>query len=411
MAKAKPRTKATKTVAAKAAATQTVAEEPESSPAQKSRWRVSGLWSEGFGKVATRSLQVIIIAVILAAIVFAMSRLSLVMIPVVLAIIFASTLWPLTKRLRQTRIPHALIAVIELVGIMALLGIIGWLITWAVVAQRSDLALQARDGFREFMEWVHTLSFVPPDDELMKWAEDALSKVQGSTIGSGAIAGVSAVGSFVTGLVLMIIMLFFFLKDGPEIWRFLLRPFNGSALARAERAGKQTVQTLGAYVRGTAIVALADAVGIGVGLAILQVPLALPLAVLVFLLAFIPLVGAVLAGILAALVALVANGFVVALIVVGIVVLVNRLEGDLLHPIVLGRTLKLHPLVILIALTIGTVLSGVLGAVLAVPIAAVLWAIIQVWDGPGQPAKAFRPHPGDYPETEKPAEKTAKKAK
>lgn len=370
-------------------------EAPEESGDTPTRRPAGRLWGDSFGTIATRALQIVIVVLLAAGVFFAMSTLSLVMIPIVLALIFASTLWPLTQRLRERRVPGALIATLELLGIVALLGLIGWLIAWAVVAQWDDLASQARDGFRQLTEWLHTLPFMPSGDELQKWGEEALSSIESARVGSGAIAGVSAVGQFFAGFILMIIMLFFFLKDGPEIWRFLQRPLNGKALVRAQRAGAQTVQTLGAYVRGTAIVAFADAVGIGLGLFILQVPLALPLSVLVFLLAFIPLVGAVLAGVLAALVALVANGPVVALIVVGIVVLVNRLEGDLLHPIVLGRALKLHPLVILIALTVGTVLSGVLGAVLAVPIAAVLWAIIQVWDGPNTPAKAFRPKPGE----------------
>jgi predicted PurR-regulated permease PerM len=154
---------------------------------------------------------------------------------------------------------------------------------------------------------------------------------------------------------------------------FLLRPFRGEPYERALRVGDKTVTVLGSYVRGTATVAAVDAVGILIGLLILQVPLALPLAVLVFLLAFIPIVGATLAGILAALVALVANGWVVALLVVGVVVLVNQLEGNLLQPVLMGRSMQLHAFVILIALTAGTVLGGIVGAVLAVPITAVAW--------------------------------------
>lgn len=357
--------------------------------------RVSKLWSDGLGTFATRAIQIIIVVGIVAAAAYLLSVLSLVMIPIVLAIILASTLWPLTRRMRAAGIPRALIAAGELIGIVAALGVIGWLITWAVLAQWDDLASQARQGFDQLMDWVHTLPFVPSDDELQRMLSESMQHLQDFNIGSGAAAGVSAVAAFFTGFVLMVIILFFFLKDGPEIWRFLLRPFAGRGLARARRAGAETVKTLGAYVRGTAIVAFADAVGIGIGLVILQVPLALPLSVLVFLLAFIPLVGAVLAGVLAALVAFVANGPVVALIVIGVVVLVNRLEGDLLHPLVLGRALKLHPLVILIALTVGTVVSGVLGAVLAVPIAAVIWSIIQVWDGPNLPARRFRPRPDE----------------
>jgi len=176
------------------------------------------------------------------------------------------------------------------------------------------------------------------------------------------------------------------------MWAFLLRPFRGEPYQRALRVGDKTVTVLGSYVRGTATVAAVDAVGILIGLLILQVPLALPLAVLVFLLAFIPIVGATLAGILAALVALVANGWVVALLVVGVVVLVNQLEGNLLQPVLMGRSMQLHAFVILIALTAGTVLGGIVGAVLAVPITAVAWGIVQVWDGPHTPARWARPH-------------------
>ena len=134
-------------------------------------------------------------------------------------------------------------------------------------------------------------------------------------------------------------------------------------------------------------------IGILIGLLILQVPLAIPLAALVFLLAFIPIVGATVAGILAALVALVANGWVVALIVVGVVVLVNQLEGNFLQPFLMGRSMKLHAFVVLVALTVGTVLGGILGAVLAVPITAVVWGAVQVWDGPSTPARWARPKP------------------
>ena len=132
-------------------------------------------------------------------------------------------------------------------------------------------------------------------------------------------------------------------------------------------------------MRGTALVALIDAVFIGVGLAVVGVPLALPLAVVVFVTAFIPVVGATVAGIVAALVALVTNGLVDALIVVVIVVVINQIEGNILQPIIMGRTLSLHALVVLLALTVGTLVGGIFGAVLAVPYTAVAWAVIQVW--------------------------------
>jgi predicted PurR-regulated permease PerM len=226
---------------------------------------------------------------------------------------------------------------------------------------------------------------IPIDQAQLEAARAAVVDfLTSSEFGTGAIAGVSAAAEAVAGVLLVSVILFFFLKDADQIWAFLLRPFQGARLERMRRIGDTAPRVLGSYVRGTAIIALVDAVAIGAGLAILQVPLALPLAVIVFLTAFIPLVGATVAGILAALVALVANGPVVALIVVAIVIVVNQLEGDLLQPVVMGQSLKLHPLVILVALTAGTILGGIAGAVLAVPIAAVAWAILKVWNGPDE---------------------------
>lgn len=356
-----------------------------------------GLWSDMFGKLATRSLQIIIVVLLSAAIIWGMRTLSTVFIPIMLALILASTFWPVTKRLRARGLPHTLTAAVELVGIVLILTGVGWLITWAVRDEWDELSSKAQDGFHQLVEWMQTLPFSIDSEQLHAWRDQLIDWVSSANFGAGALAGVGFVASFVTGLVLMIVVLFFFLKDGPLIWRFLLRPFEGEWRARAERVGGKTVDTLGSYVRGTASVALVDAVGIGIGLWILDVPLVLPLAVLVFLLSFIPLVGATVAGILGALVALVANGPLSAVLVVGVVVLVNQLEGNFLQPVLMGRALKLHALVILLALTAGTVIAGILGAVLAVPIAAVIWGIIKVWDGENLPAKWAREYPGEPP--------------
>lgn len=352
---------------------------------------IRGAWSDTFGMLATRSLQIIIVLVLTAAAIIGMRSLSTVVIPILIALILASAFAPVMRWLRTRKVPSLLATVIVLFTIVLLLAGVGWLIVWAVQDQWDDLAKQAQEGFDQVMAWGHELPFWPTPEQLQEWQKAVTDFLTSSQFGSGALAGVGAVTSFVTGAVLLVVVLFFFLKDGPQIWRFMLRPFQGEGLARAQRAGAKTVQTLGSYIRGTAAVAAVDAIGIGIGLVILQVPLALPLSVLVFMLAFIPIVGATLAGTLAALVALVANGPVSAIVVVGVVVLVNQLEGNLLQPLLMGRALKLHSLVILLALTIGTVLSGILGAVLAVPIAAVAWGIIKVWDGPDLAARPFRP--------------------
>jgi putative heme transporter len=330
---------------------------------------------------------------VVAGIIFVIRELTLVTIPLVLALIIACALAPVMNWMRRRGVPSVVATLLAMLAIAAVLGGVGWLIVSAVRNQWDALYEQARDGLDTFTDWARDLPFFPSADELDSLLDQVTDFLTSAQFGSGAIAGLGAVASFVTGLVLLITILFFFLKDGPQLWEFLLRPFRGEDYERAQRIGDKTVTVFGSYLRGTASVALVDAVGIFIGLLILDVPLAVPLAVLVFLLAFIPIVGATLAGAFAALVALVANDWVNALLVVGVVVLVNQLEGNFLQPVLMGRSMKLHAFVILVALTVGAAIGGVVGAVLAVPITAAVWGVIQVWDGPDLPARWARRKP------------------
>jgi len=358
-------------------------------------------WRDGLGTLATRAIQIIAVVVLAAGIIWGLRTLTVVVIPVLLAIVFASAFEPVMKWLR-VRMPSVLATVIVLLGIIVVIGGVAWTMVRAVIAQWADLYESALAGVNQVIDWANHLPFAQDQEQIQEWwtaFQDFLGGSNiGSTIGSGAVAGVGAVASFVTGFVLMVVVLFFFLKDGPMIWAFLLRPFRGEWYDRMERIGDKSVDTIGAYVRGTAAVAAVDAIGIGIGLFVLDIPLALPLTLLVFLLAFIPIVGATLAGILAALLALVDggwmdNGLLAAIIVVAVVIVVNQLEGNFLQPVLMGRALKLHSLVILVALVIGTAVGNILGAILAVPFTAVAWGIIQVWDGEHTPARWARKKP------------------
>ena len=348
---------------------------PPAAPGAPTDSGASRLWSDSFGRVGTRSVQILAVIAVIAVFGFVGTRLTLVVIPVLIALVLAAAIFPLVSFLRRHGFPSLLATWISLLTLVALLSAIVWLVVRAVVGQWDELRSQALDGFDSLQTYIQNLPFDITDEQIASVRESAVGLLQSDAVGSGAIAGVSQTTDFVAGFFIMIVVVFFFLKDGPAMWEFLLRPFEGHRYERGRRVGAATITTLGGYVRGTAIVG---------------VPLVIPLSVLVFLLAFIPLVGATLAGILAALVALVAVGPVEALIVVAIVVAVNQLEGDFLQPIVMGRTLRLHPLVILFALTAGTVLVGITGAVLAVPIAASIWRAIQVWDGPDLPARFAR---------------------
>ncbi|GIG25572.1 AI-2E family transporter [Cellulomonas denverensis] len=365
-------------------------ERPSGGPVDPAAPRAGALWADDFGRIATRSVQALALIALVTVAVFALTRLTLVVIPVLIALVLASAIHPLVSWLRRHRFPSILATWAALLAIVAVFAGVMTAVVYAVVDQWQDLADQAVAGLGELQESLRHLPFEISEQQIQDAQDTVTGFLTSSSFGAGAIAGFSAGANFVTGAVLTFVVLFFFLKDGPRIWEFLLRPFEGEAYARGKRIGGRTVSTMGGYVRGTAIVAAVDAIGIGVGLVIMGVPLAIPLAVLVFLLAFIPLVGATLAGVLAALVTLVANGWVDALIVVAIVIAVNQLEGNLLQPVVMARSLALHPLVILVAVTVGTVLAGITGAVLAVPVAASLWGAVQVWNGPDQPARPMQ---------------------
>jgi predicted PurR-regulated permease PerM len=329
--------------------------------------------------VGTRSAQVLLILTLAAVSVYGLMQIKLLVIPVLIALILAAAIGPFVNMLRRRGIPGGLATGIAFVALLALLAGVGTIIYLSVRNQWGELAQQASSGLDELENFLLNGPVPLDQGQLQEARQGIIDFVTSSQARSRALTGLSVVTEFLAGTGLMVVILFFFLKDGAKIWNFLLRPFSGRREAKLRRVGRRTLEVLGGYVRGTAIVALVDTVAIGAALLILQVPLAFPLAIIVFIGAFIPLVGATVAGILAALVALVANGPVVALIVVAVVVAVNQLEGDLLQPVVMGKSLQLHALVILMALTAGTILAGIVGAVLSVPLAAVVWAIIQVW--------------------------------
>lgn len=336
-------------------------------------------WSDGLGRVGVRSAQILLILTVVVVSVFALLQIRLLVIPVLIALILAAAIVPFVNLLKRRGLPGAAATGLAFVVLLAVLAGVTTVIVVSIRSQWSELVSQASSGLDELQSFLLN-GPIPVDREQIEQARAAIVEFAASSqVRSGALTGLSVITEFLAGASLMVVILFFFLKDGTALWNFFLRPFTGAREAKLRRSGARTIQVLGDYVRGTAIVALVDTVAIGTALLILQVPLAIPLAIIVFIGAFVPIVGATVAGILAALVALVASGPVVALIVIIVVIAVNQLEGNLLQPVVMGKSLQLHALVILLALAAGTILAGIIGAVLSVPFAAVTWAIIQVW--------------------------------
>lgn len=343
--------------------------------------QTSSAWRDPLGRAGTRSAQLLLIITLLTVVVFAITKVTLAFIPIILALILTAAISPVVKWLTKKGWPSSLATGVSFLGLIVVFGGVITGIVLAVRAEWGELVSHANDGFDQLYAYLRE-SPLPIDDKMISDGQRAVVDfVTSSSFGSGALSGLSAVTSFFAGFVLLAVVLFFFLKDGAKMWDFFLGFLSGERKRKASLAGVRTMEVLGGYVRGTAAVAGVDAVFIGGALAILQVPLALPLAVLTFVGGFIPLVGATAAGALAVLVALVANGPVGALIVLIVVVAVNQLEGNFLQPVLMGKSLNVHGLVILLALTIGAILAGIVGAVLSVPLAAVTWAVIKVWRG------------------------------
>ena len=366
-------------------------------PADSPRTSRSRLWSDGLGRAGTRGAQILLVGAVVVALVWLLSRLSIVTIPLVLALIFAAAFAPWMEWTQRRSLPPALGAALALVLLFAVTTGALVFVVGSVSNEWRELAIKAEDGFERVVAWLQTMPFSPDPRQLNDVKEQVDGFVTSADFGSGALGGIGAVTEVGASLGMMTIILFFLLKDGPQMWEFLIRPFEGIAYDRAERIRRKTVDVFGGYISSTTAAALFDAVGIFIGLLILQVPLAVPLAILTFLLAFIPIIGAVSAGAVAALIALVSNGPLNAALVVLVVIVVNQLEANVLKPILMGKTVSLHALVVLVVIAAGTAVGGIVGALLAVPLTAAAWGVVQVWDGDNVPARWARPKKRDRP--------------
>jgi predicted PurR-regulated permease PerM len=299
--------------------------------------------------------------------------LRIVVIPVAVALLLAALFEPAVRGLRKRGVNRSLAAgMVLLVGLAAVSAGLG-LIVWTVISQFDDLSAQVREGVQQIQTWLARGPLHLTQAQLNSGLDQLLQKIsenQGA-LTSGALSTATTVGELFAGSLLVLFTLFFFLRDGAQIWRFLCRLLPRPARVPVARAGHYSWHTLAAYVRATVLVAFIDAVGIGIGLAVLRVPLALPLAALVFLGSFIPVIGATLSGAVAVLVALVTQGLVSALIVLGVVIGVQQLEGHVLQPLIMGRAVALHPLAVILAIATGVVIAGIIGALVAVPLLAV----------------------------------------
>ncbi len=317
------------------------------------------------------------------------SHILLIVVPVALAAMFAALLLPAVDALAARRVPRGGAVALVLLGAIAGVGGILSFVVSQFISGLPALAEQVAasvDGVRNWLiEGPLHLSRDQIDhagDELIRTLQENQARVT-----SGALSTAATVTEILTGALLVLFTLIFLLLGGRAIFAYVTQIFPSSVRERVRDAGRAGFNSLTGYVRATCLVALVDAVGIGTGLAIMGVPLALPLASLVFLGAFVPLIGAVLTGGVAVIVALIAKGWVYALITLGLILAVQQLESHVLQPVVMGRAVAVHPLAVVLAIAAGGVLAGIVGALLAVPVLAVLNSAVRVLLAPDPQAE------------------------
>jgi putative heme transporter len=295
-----------------------------------------------------------------------------ILIPVMIALLLTAVLYPAVVAL-ATFLPRGLASFVALIGTLLVVVALFALVGQQTVNGFPELRDQAVEGLTKVEDWLATSPLHLSSAKLSTYVDQAGSAASKnkSTIVTGALGVASTASHLAEGFFITMFSTFFFLYSGQRIWAWLLRMFPRAARSPLDDAARSGWVTLTHYVRATLIVALVDGVGIGAGAALLGVPLALPLGVIVFLGAFVPVVGAVLTGLLAVLVALVANGPFIALAVLGVVIAVNQLEAHVMQPFLLGRAVSVHPLAVILAIATGASLAGIVGALFAVPVAAV----------------------------------------
>ncbi|WP_083268254.1 AI-2E family transporter [Lentzea guizhouensis] len=310
---------------------------------------------------------------------FIFGRLASLVVPLAIALLLAALLAPAVGFLMAKRIPRGLATAVVLVGGLVVLGGLLTFVVMTFVNGAPELAAQLVRSIDAVSGWLVNGPLQLSETQLREFADRVVKTLQDNQSGitASAITTAATVGETLVEMLLVLFTLAFFLYDGPRIWQFLIRVVPDGPRRRVDVAGRRSLAALVSYVRATGAVAVVDALGIGVGLAVVGVPLAVPLAALVFICAFVPIFGAVVAGGVAVLVALVANGPVTAVIVLIIVVAVNQLESHVLQPFLLGRAVKLHPLAVVLAIASGLLVAGIAGALLAVPLLAVLNSAIR----------------------------------
>jgi predicted PurR-regulated permease PerM len=306
------------------------------------------------------------------------SAVQLVVLAFVAALLITALLQPMVARLKRHGVPRGLATALSAILGFVIMGLVGWFVVWQVQENIDNLSNQIQDGIDELRKWLLNSPFHVTDKQINQIAKNLREAVGANTdqITSAGLEGVTVIVEALTGILLTMFSTLFLLYDGKRIWEWTLKLVPAAARPGVAGAGPRAWRTLTAYVRGTVVVALIDAIFIGLGIYFLDVPMAVPLAVFIFLFAFIPLVGAVVSGALAVVVALVTQGVFTAVMTLVVVLAVQQIEGHILQPFILGRAVRVHPLAVVLSVAAGGMVAGIGGAVVAVPLVAVTNTVV-----------------------------------
>ncbi|HSI96772.1 MAG TPA: AI-2E family transporter [Gaiellaceae bacterium] len=324
------------------------------------------------------SWRLLVVGAAIYATVTLLARLQVIIVPAAVAVLLACALWPGVRRLRARGVPPALAALTMLLSLLGAIAVVAVTIAPRAADEIGELDVNVSGGLEVVQSWLTDGPLYLSETRVDSFFGELESQVRSASgaIASGALGGAMLALEIVIGVGLAIVLLFFFLKDGDRMWYWLRAFLPQARQPRWHAIALDVRDVLAGFIRGTTIVALVDAVGIGLGLYLLDVPLVIPLAVLTFIGGYIPIVGATVAGFLAVMVGLVSNGFLTGLAVLAVVIAVQQLESNFLQPVVVGRHVQLHPAAVLLAVGAGAVLYGVAGALLAVPLTAALATVL-----------------------------------
>ncbi|AEW96253.1 MULTISPECIES: AI-2E family transporter [Streptomycetaceae] len=351
---------------------------PAYAPAVRAPRQPSAAVPWGVRVAAEVAWRFLVLAGALYLLMRAISSVQLVVLSFAASLLITALLQPTVARLKRMGMPRGPATAVAFITGFVVMGLVGWFVVWQVMENTDTLSNRVQAGIGELKSWLlHSPLHVTENqiNQVTKNLQHAIG-TNAEQITSAGLEGVTVVIDLFTGIFLAMFCTLFLLYDGAGVWKWLLKLFPRDARDGIAGAGPRAWRTLTLYVRGTVIVAFIDAVCIGVGIFFLGVPMAVPLAVVIFLGSFVPLVGAVASGALAMIVALVSEGPFTMLMVLAVVLAVQQIEGHILQPFILGRAVRVHPLAVVLSVASGSLIAGIGGAVVAVPLVAVTNTVV-----------------------------------